>query len=110
MIRPVAHLKMGTILSSSSLSKNTDKRTFSLTRIMASGDPSGEAAKKKASSKKKSSKDTKKRSSKSPSKEKSSSSNKGGSSGQGQGGGSGAYVSPPDFFSFNDPGDDFSAN
>ncbi|KAI0839934.1 hypothetical protein F5Y06DRAFT_295309 [Hypoxylon sp. FL0890] len=30
--------------------------------------------------------------------------------GQGQGGGGGAYVSPPDFFSFNDPGDDFSAN
>lgn len=35
----------------------------------------------------------------------------GGSSGQGQGGsGGGAYVSPPDFFSYNDPGDDFSAN
>lgn len=98
------------MLPSSSFLDNTGKRAFSLTRTMASGGPSGEAAKKKASSKKKSSKDTKKRSSKSPSKEKSSSPNKGGSSGQGQGGDAGAYVSPPDFFSFNDPGDDFSAS
>ncbi|KAI0169281.1 hypothetical protein GGR52DRAFT_574498 [Hypoxylon sp. FL1284] len=73
---------------------------------MASGDPSGEAAKKKASSKK-TSKDNKKQSSKDKS---SSHNNKRRSSGQGQGGDAGAYVSPPDFFSFNDPGDDFSTN
>ncbi|KAI1760236.1 hypothetical protein GGR53DRAFT_94438 [Hypoxylon sp. FL1150] len=98
------------ILHTSSFLDSTDKKIFSLTRIMASGNLSGDAAKKKASSKKKPSKDTKKRGSKSPSKEKSSSPNKGESSGQCQGGDPGAYVSPPDFFSFNDPGDDFSAN
>ncbi|KAK6957125.1 hypothetical protein Daesc_002410 [Daldinia eschscholtzii] len=41
-----------------------------------------------------------KKKSKDPNKDKSG--DQGGSSGQG--GGSGAYVSPPDFFSFNDPG------
>ncbi|KAI2609590.1 uncharacterized protein GGS25DRAFT_530683 [Hypoxylon fragiforme] len=74
---------------------------------MASGDSSDKSGKKPANSKK--SKDDKKRSSKS-SKDKSSDSKKDNTSGQGQDSGSGAYVSPPDFFSFNDPGDDFSVN
>ncbi|OTA62322.1 hypothetical protein K449DRAFT_433981 [Hypoxylon sp. EC38] len=65
----------------------------------------------KGSRSKKSSKDNKKKS-KSDKNDHSSNQDNAGSSGQGQdgGGGGGAYVSPPDFFSFNDPGDDFSAN
>ncbi|KAL7622049.1 hypothetical protein AAE478_007550 [Parahypoxylon ruwenzoriense] len=47
-------------------------------------------------------------SSKSQSKDQSSGHSKGNSSGDNKGGSSRAHVSPPDFFSFNDPGDDFS--
>ncbi|KAI2608038.1 hypothetical protein GGR54DRAFT_643799 [Hypoxylon sp. NC1633] len=76
---------------------------------MASANPSGMGGK-KSTRPKKQTKDDKKRSSKSPNKDQSSSQNKESTSGQGQTSNAGAYVSPPDFFSFNDPGDDFSAD
>ncbi|KAI1380210.1 hypothetical protein F4677DRAFT_253917 [Hypoxylon crocopeplum] len=98
------------MLTSSDPQLRTTKKHQDRLRNMASGDPSGKAAKKSKKSAKDKKKDSKKGSSKSSNKDQSSGQNKEGSSEQTQGGSAGAYVSPPDFFSFNDPGDDFSAN